>query len=111
MTDEPKWFRPNYRPPEPKPTRVSCGPSSSACQVKHRCPANSAFTASPTGWRAQFLERGELFLSRGAFVTRADAVRLAEEMRRAMESEHWSDPLRPVPMPCLVAPADERLAT
>ena len=44
---------------------------------------------------AQFLERGELFFSRGAFRTKPAAIRWAEEMRRAMESASWCEPLPP----------------
>ena len=57
------------------------------------------FHGESFGWEAQFLERGEPFLSRGAFVTKAEAVRWAEKMRRAMESESWMEPLSPVPLP------------
>jgi hypothetical protein len=45
------------------------------------------------------LERGELFLSHGAFETKGAAIRWAEEMRRAMESGTWVEPLPPVPIP------------
>ena len=36
-------------------------------------------------WEAQFLERGELFASRGGFVIRKLAIAWAEEERKAME--------------------------
>jgi hypothetical protein len=47
---------------------------------------------------AQFLERGELHVSHGAFTTKAAAVRWAGDMRAAMESETWMEPLPPVPI-------------
>ena len=37
------------------------------------------------GWEAQFFERGELFFSHGAFITKAAAVRWAEEERKTIE--------------------------
>ena len=43
------------------------------------------FHGESFGWEAQFLERGELFASRGAFVTRKAAIAWAEEERKAME--------------------------
>ena len=38
-------------------------------------------------WEAQFLEGGELFASRGGFLTRALAVQWADVERQAMEQE------------------------
>jgi hypothetical protein len=92
-------WSPMYRIPERKPTsgellfefaRVS-DQAPMSCELR--------FHGESFGWETQFLERGELFFSRSAFVTRAAAVRWAEEMRRAMESETWMEPLPPVPLP------------
>jgi hypothetical protein len=47
------------------------------CQVRNQ--------GKSFGWEAQFLERGELFYSRGLFTTRSAALRWAEEERKAME--------------------------
>ena len=52
------------------------------------------FHGESYGWEAQFLERGELLYSRGAFMTRALAVQWAEEERKAMEKGGVAD--RPV---------------
>jgi hypothetical protein len=41
------------------------------------------FHGESYGWEVQFFERGELFYSRGGFVTRALAVQFAEEERKA----------------------------
>jgi hypothetical protein len=59
-----------------KASTVRTGSTSTGCAARARV----AF-----GWDAQVLERGELFYSRGGFVTRAAAVRWAEEERKAME--------------------------
>jgi hypothetical protein len=45
------------------------------------------FHGESYGWEAQFLERGELFASRGAFVTRKAAIAWAEEECKAMERQ------------------------
>ena len=42
------------------------------------------FHGETYGWEAQILERGELFVSHGAFVTRGLAVQWAEQERDAM---------------------------
>jgi len=44
------------------------------------------FHGESYGWEAQFLVRGELFCSHGAFVTRAAAIRWAEAERRAIDT-------------------------
>jgi hypothetical protein len=44
------------------------------------------FHGESFGWETQFFERGELFASRGAFVTRKAVIAWAEEERKAMES-------------------------
>jgi len=62
-------------------------------------PCQLRFYGESYGWEAQLLERGELHVSHGAFTTRAAAVQWANDMRQAMESESWSDPLPPVPIP------------
>jgi hypothetical protein len=43
------------------------------------------FHGESYGWESQFRERGELFYSRGGFMTRALAVQWAAEERKAME--------------------------
>jgi hypothetical protein len=43
------------------------------------------FHGESYGWEAQFLERGELFASHDAFVTRKAAIAWAELERGAME--------------------------
>lgn len=43
------------------------------------------FHGESFGWEAPFFIRGEFFASRGAFVTKAQAMRWAEEERKAME--------------------------
>jgi len=48
------------------------------------------FHGESYGWEAQFLERRELFYSRGGFVTRALAVQWAEEERKAIERQPGS---------------------
>jgi hypothetical protein len=48
------------------------------------------------GWEALIRERGELFVSHSAFITKAAAIRWAEDLRKAMESESWVEPLPPV---------------
>ena len=45
----------------------------------------AAVNGESYGWEAQLFERGDLFYSRGAFVTRVLAVQWAEEERRAFE--------------------------
>jgi hypothetical protein len=39
------------------------------------------FNGESYGWEAQFFERGELFVSHGAYVTRALAIQWAEQIR------------------------------
>jgi hypothetical protein len=43
------------------------------------------FHGESFGWEAQFLVRGVLFSSHGAFVTREAAIRWADEERKAIE--------------------------
>lgn len=45
------------------------------------------FHGESYGWEAQFLEGGQLFYSRGGFMTRALAVQWANEERKAMERQ------------------------
>jgi hypothetical protein len=42
------------------------------------------FNGESYGWEAQFLERGELLMARGAFVTRTAAIAWAEKERKTM---------------------------
>jgi hypothetical protein len=43
------------------------------------------FHGESYGWEAQFLDRGDLFYSHGAFITRKAAIAWAELERAAME--------------------------
>jgi hypothetical protein len=43
------------------------------------------FNGESYGWEAQFLDRGELRYAHGLFVTKALAVRWAEQERKTME--------------------------
>lgn len=85
MSDEP-FYSPNARPAPArvaKPgerlfefSRASDGAPMS-CELR--------FHGESFGWEAQFFVQGEFFASRGAFVTKAQAVRWAELERKAME--------------------------
>jgi hypothetical protein len=57
------------------------------------------FHAESYSWEARILERGELHVSDSAFMTKSAAIRRAEEMRPAMESECWMEPLPPIAIP------------
>jgi hypothetical protein len=57
------------------------------------------FHGESYSWEARILERGELHVSDSAFMTKSAAIRWAEEMRTAMESDSWMEPLLPVPLP------------
>jgi hypothetical protein len=48
------------------------------------------FNGESYGREAQFVERGELLISHGAFVLRQLAVQWAEELRKAMERHESS---------------------
>jgi hypothetical protein len=98
MADEPQWFEYNYRIADRRPTPGELLFEFVRVSDQAPMPCELRFHGESYGWEAQFLERGELLLSRGAFVTRAVAVRWAEEMRHAMESERWPEPLPPVPI-------------
>jgi hypothetical protein len=99
MADQPLWFEHIYRSAEPKPPPVErlfefvrmSNQAPMSCELR--------FHGESYGWEAQFFARGELFMSRGAFTTKTAAIRWAEEMRQAMESESWCEPLPPVPIP------------
>ena len=85
MSDEP-FYSPNYKP---APARIAkpgellfefvraSDHAPMSCELR--------FHGESYGWEAQFLERGELFASRGAFVTRKAAIAWATEERKAME--------------------------
>ena len=81
MSDDPPFFARNQprAPRQPKPgeklfefIRASDGVQMS-CELR--------FHGESYGWEVQFLERGEWFYSRGAFVFREAAVRWAEQER------------------------------
>lgn len=82
MTDEP-FYSPTCKP---APARVellfefvrASDQAPMSCELR--------FHGESYGWEAQFLKRGHLVFSRGAFVTRALAVQWAELERAAMES-------------------------
>jgi hypothetical protein len=86
MADE-AWLT-GHRPPlarQPTPgerifefVRTSDG-APMACELR--------FHGEAYGWEVQFLERGELFASRGAFPTREQAVQWAKTERYAIEGE------------------------
>jgi hypothetical protein len=44
------------------------------------------FNGESYGWEVQILERGEIFVCRGGFVTRALAMQWAERERKANEA-------------------------
>jgi hypothetical protein len=84
MIDEP-FYSPTYKP---APARVA-KPGEllfEFIRASDRAPMSCElrFHRESYGWEAQFLKRGELVFSRGAFVTRALAVRWAELERAAM---------------------------
>jgi hypothetical protein len=87
MSDDP-FYSPNAKPPPPRVARpgellfafvrASDG-AAMTCELR--------FNGESYGWEAQFLDRGELLISRGGFVTRALAVQWATEERRAIKRE------------------------
>jgi hypothetical protein len=85
MLDEP-FYSPNLTP---TPARVA-KPGQllfEFVRASDRAPMSCElrFHGESFGWEAQLFVRGEFFASHGAFVTRAQAVRWAEEERTAME--------------------------
>lgn len=85
MTDDP-FYSPTYKPAPgrlAKPGELlfefvrASDRSPMSCELR--------FHGESYGWEAQLLVRGELFASRGAFVTRKAAVRWAEEERKWFE--------------------------
>jgi len=74
MSDEP-FYSPNYKPP---PGVAKAGELLfEFVRASDRAPMSCElrFHGESFGWEAQFLERGELFASRGGFVMRKLAVR------------------------------------
>lgn len=88
MADE-DWYKPN-RPPlpprQPKPGEVLFEFVRASDRAPMSCELR--FNGESFGWEAQFLERGELLMSRGGFVTRALAVQWAELERRYIAGEN-----------------------
>jgi hypothetical protein len=85
MSDEP-FYSPNAKP---VPARVA-KPGEllfEFIRASDRAPMSCElrFHGESFGWEAQFFERGDLCYSHGAFVTKAAAIRWAEEERKAME--------------------------
>jgi hypothetical protein len=87
MADE-DWYKP-HRPPAP-PRQPNAGEllfefvrysdrAPMACELR--------FHGESYGWEVQFLERGELFASRGAFPTREQAVQWAKTELYVIEGE------------------------
>jgi hypothetical protein len=95
MTDEPKWLRYSDRILEPTPTpgELLFEFVRASDHVPMTCELR--FHGESWGWEAEIRERGELFVIRGAFTTREAAIRWADEMRKAMESETRMEPLPP----------------
>jgi hypothetical protein len=86
MADEP-FYSPAYKPP---PRIAKAGELLfEFVRASDRAPMSCElrFHGESYGWEAQFLVRGELLMSRGAFVTRAAAVLWAETERGALESQ------------------------
>jgi hypothetical protein len=85
MADDP-FYSPNAKP---APARVA-KPGEllfEFVRASDRAPMSCElrFHGESFGWEAQFLDRGDLVYSRGAFVARALAVQWAELERAAME--------------------------
>jgi hypothetical protein len=77
---------PGHVPPPPRVARPG-EPLFEFVRASDRAPimCELRFHGESFGWEAQFLERGELWYSRGAFVNRADAIEWAELERKAIE--------------------------
>ena len=87
MADQPLWYQPNApqappRQPKPGEHLFDFVRGSDAAPMAREL----RFHGESYGWEAQFLERGELLVSRGGFSLRALAVRWAEDERKAMEA-------------------------
>jgi len=78
MSDEPFYAR--NQQPQPPRQRKPGELLFEFVRASDRAPMSCElrFNGESYGWEVQFLERGELFYSRGAFVFRAAAVRWAE---------------------------------
>jgi hypothetical protein len=92
MSDEP-FYRPSQKP---APARVA-KPGELLFEFirasdRAPMPCELRFHGESFGWEAQFFERGDLRYSYGAFVTKAAAIRWAEEERGAMEVRPWLSP-------------------
>ena len=88
MSDDDPFYSPKLRP---SPARVA-RPGEllfEFVRASDRAPMTCElrFNGESYGWEAQFFERGELFVSHGAFVTRALAVQWAEEERKAFTND------------------------
>jgi len=92
MSDEPDepFYSPKWNPPRArKPTpgeplwRFQKNHVTWSCKLR--------FHSESFGWEAQILREGELFMARGAFVTKAGAIRWAEEERKDVEREFVED--------------------
>jgi len=85
MADDASWMfhnSPKAAPRRPKPGEVLFEFIRASDRAPMSCELR--FHGESYGREAQFFERGELFYSRGGFVTRALAVQWAEEERKAL---------------------------
>jgi hypothetical protein len=85
MADDNPFYSPTLKP---QPARVA-RPGEllfEFVRASDRAPMSCGlrFHGESYGWEAQFFERGELWFSRGGFVTRALAVQWAEIERQAI---------------------------
>jgi hypothetical protein len=85
MNDE--AFDSPYLTPRPQLRRTSDELLCVFIRLRDRAPMSCLlrFNGTTAGWEVRFFVRGEFGTGRRAFVTRASAVRWAEEKRQAME--------------------------
>jgi len=82
------FYSPNY--PQAPPRQAKAGEvllEFVRAEDRARITCELRFHGESYGREAQFLERGDLFYSRGAFVTRALAVQWATEERQYLEEQ------------------------
>jgi hypothetical protein len=86
MADDDPFYSPSHRPTparQPRPAERLC----EFVRASDGTPmaVDLRFHGDSYGWEALILERGELFASRGAFVTRDLAIQWAEIERQVIE--------------------------